>query len=155
MLLIGAILGWGASLYRRYQGITSTPFAVYFTAGFGDDITAVLKERGAPIPEHSLGVGSGALGPSSTHREMTGDLQLPSREAAMFVDSLMKRARAKIVASGCREYGMASRSSSDPDEGFSLHYRRDTTAGSILVYVVRIDEQHVRLVAVLDEHRAP
>jgi hypothetical protein len=156
MLVIGALLGFGHSLYRRYQDITPTPLVEYFgSGGFGQDVAAALQKQGANVPENALGLGAGATGPASRHGELSAELALPSGQTAAFVDDLMARVGKQILKSGCREYRVGHRSSTDPDEGFNLHYRRDTTAGSIQVYVVRLDGQRARLLVFLEEHRAP
>jgi hypothetical protein len=155
MLVIGAFLGWGQSLYRRYQGITPTPMAGYFAEDFGKDVAAALTRQGATVPDYSLGIGAGSTGPTSRHSELIAELVLPNGQTAAFVDALFQRVRSRITQLGCQESRIAHRASSDPDEGFNLHYRRDTTAGSIQVYVVRLDADRARLIVVLDEHRAP
>jgi hypothetical protein len=155
-LAIGAFLGWGHSLYRRYQDIAPTPMREYFVeGGFGEDVSAALKELGAIVPDHPPSPGAGSAGPMSRHSLLIEELAVSGGQSAAFVDDLLVRVRKKIVDSGCREYRVAHRSSADPDEGFNLHYRRETTAGSIQVYVVRIDANRARLLVVLDEHRAP
>ncbi len=155
-LVIGAFLGWGQSLVRRYQNITPTPMAKYFVeGGFGEDVAAALKKQGAKVPDYSLRPGAGSAGPSSRHSELIEEIVLPSGQTEALVDALFQRVRAQIVQHGCQESRIAHRSSAEPDEGFSLHYRRDVTTGSILVYVIRIDEQRARLIVILDEHRAP
>ena len=155
-LVIGAFLGWGHSLFRRYWDITPTPMRSYFgEGGFGEDVAAALEKQGAAVPDYPPQPGTGSSGPSSRHSHLIQELDLPTPMAAAFVDDLMVRVRKQIVDSGCREYKVAHRSSPNSDEGFNLHYRRDATAGSITVFVVRIDGKRARLLVVLDEHRAP
>ena len=99
-------------------------------------VAAALEKRGAAVPDYPPQPGTGSSGPSSRHSHLIEELALPAPMAAAFVDDLMVRVRKHVVASGCREYKVAHRSSGDTDEGFNLHYRRDATAGSITVFVV-------------------
>ena len=66
-LVIGAFLGWGHSLYRRYQDITPTSVADYFVKGeFGQDVASSLKMAGGTAPLQPPQPGSGVAGPMST-----------------------------------------------------------------------------------------
>lgn len=157
LLLAAAVFfGWGQAIYRRFQPFKATPFAGYFTGGgLTDDVVVLHREFCASEADLSGGASAGCTGPSSIHREFCGDLPISSPDSAAFVDAVFKRIRQRIVENGCQEYRIAYRNSSEHDEGFNLHYRRDAVAGSILVVVTQTDSEHMRILATLDEHRSP
>ena len=167
VMMVCAVLAAGVHAIRKAQRpLVPSHIAEYFTDSLQQDIIAVRAELGEqgeawsfapPImnlngvykPEHSL------------NREWFCDLRLPWEKAWRFREGLDSRIGSHIRRGKAGEFIGDSEHESHTQAAMpnfladSTKYHCDDVHGTIRVFLARIDEQNVRLITLLSEHRVP
>jgi hypothetical protein len=165
-MVVAAFAAWLHEIRKEQRPLVPTHIAEYFTNNLQPDILAVRGELGEPgeawsfappvmnlvgvyKPEHSL------------NREWFCDLRMPWAKAQAFRYKINGRIASHIRRGNVGEHISTSEHEAEIQATIP-HFFADSTKyhcgdvhGTIHLFLMRIDDQRLQLVALLNEHRVP
>jgi hypothetical protein len=148
VLVVGAFLGWGVSIFRRYRPLSPTPFAneLFLEA----DIGAVRQQIGE-TSDPSTGMMSDGSGTNGRRyqKDMVYTFALTPANAQPFLSALRDRLKDQLQARGCREGASGYYGTS-----FRIDYEYGSTEGTLRAYLNAGDER-AQMFVFLHEQRQP
>jgi hypothetical protein len=167
-LVCAALAAWGHEIFEKNRPLQPSRIAVYFTTEFPNDIIAARAstgERGAAwsfAPASPMDLKGVYQAERCLNREwFCYDLRLPWEKVESFRSELLRRIGGHIRHGQAGEHVSTSEFEAETKIatsdffGDSTKYHCGDIHGTIRVYLTRIDAQHARLIAVLNEHRVP
>jgi hypothetical protein len=153
MLALGAMFGWGATLFERYQRIRPTEFYSRY-ANWRVDIEAILKDING---NGDVRLGSPAMtyceGPSAVHRTEIYDFRLLSDRKFEFYSAVVEHFREALAKESCQEDGGVS--GAGGDWLMVLNYRKGSIIGAVdICFSLESDDRAMLLISTW-EQRGP
>jgi hypothetical protein len=165
-MVVAAFTAWLLEIRKEQRPPVPSHIAEYFTNSLQQDIAAVRSELGEGGEPWSFAPPvsrwSGLYKPEhSVNREWFCELHLPWAKAQAFRDKLNSRVRSHMRI-GIPGEPISSSEHEGDAQTFTPSYLADATKyhcadvhGIIRVFLTRIDDQNLQLVALLNEHRVP
>jgi hypothetical protein len=167
-LVCAALAAWGHGMLEKHRPLRPSHIADYFTTELQKDVIAARAKTGETgeawsfAPAAPMDLKGVYQEEHCLNREwFCYDLRLPSEKFERFHDELIRRIGSHIRHGKTGEHVSTSEFEGQatihlPDLfGDSTKYHCGNIHGTIRVYLTRVDAQHARLIAILNEHRVP
>jgi hypothetical protein len=165
-MVVAAFTAWLLEFRKGRRPLVPSDIAEYFMNSLQQDVTAVrseLGERGEPWPfAPPVSKWAGVYKPEhSVNREWFCELRLSWDKAQAFRDKLNSRVRSHMRRGNPGEHISSSEYEGEA-QTFTPSYLANSTKyhcgdvhGIIRVFLTRLDDHNLQLVALLNEHRVP